>query len=166
MIQTIKAFGQCVNGTYTIGLDLSGTPGIWQFDGTIGISIDTKGNVAVQGALLVGPTSSKPAGGILEYKTITTASSVYDLEGLTTQVGGSVSEFVKGTPVIAMVGGEFLFIGDINGNGTYDIGATFSEGIAFGTGKEVHVQWGNTETIYSINIFDIWDSIYQKKLKS
>ena len=65
-IQTVKAFGQCVNGTYTVGIDFSGTPSFWQFDGTIGISIDTKGNVALQGALMVGPTTSDPAVGILE----------------------------------------------------------------------------------------------------
>lgn len=63
LIQTIKVFGQCANGTYTVGLDLSGTPSIWQFDGTIGISIDTEGNVVLQGVFLAGSTSSKPAGG-------------------------------------------------------------------------------------------------------
>ena len=88
-IQTVKAFGQCVDGTYTVGIDVSGTPSIWQFDGTVGISIDTKGNVAVQATGMGGVTVGGKAIGILEYKTVTTASTVYDLEGFSAQVGGS-----------------------------------------------------------------------------
>lgn len=35
-------------------------------------------------------------------------------------------------------------------------------GIGKGEGGELHGQWGNTITIYSINLFDLWDSIYEK----
>ena len=163
-IQTVKAFGQCVDGTYTIGLDLSFTPKIWQFDGTIGISIDTKGNVAVQGALLVGPTTSTPALGILEYKTVTTASSVYELEGFSAQVGGSkLFPIQEGCPIWGMAGGDLVFIGNPNNGRPGAIGITSSGGIGIGEGVEFHAQMGQTTTFYSINLFDLWDGIYDKK---
>ena len=166
VVQTVKTIGQHGRGTYTVGLDLSGTPGIWQFDGTIGISIDTKGNIALQGAAIGGITAGTGAVGVVKYQTLTSATTVYDLEGLGTQIGASGLIPIPGAPVMAMVGGEFNFIGDISKKGPYEIGATFSEGIGIGKGGEVHAQWGETKTLYSINVFDIWDGFYKKMLKS
>ena len=162
VVQTIKTIGKYEKRTYTAGLDLSGTPGFWQYDGTIGISIDTKGNIALQGAVIGGVTAGTRAVGVVRYQTLTSASTVYDLEGLGTQIGASGLIPIPGAPVMAMVGGEFNYIGDISKKGPYEIGATFSEGIGYGEGGELHVQWGETKTLCSINIFDMWDEIYEK----
>lgn len=79
-----------------------------------------------------GPTVGTPAGGILVYQTITNAPTVYDLEGFGVQIGGSASIPIPETPISAIIGGE------------------------------AHIEWGETETIFSINIFDIWDEFYKE----
>lgn len=162
LVQRIKIISQNGRGTYSVGFDISATPGFWQFDGTVGISVDTKGNIAVQATGVGGLTGGGASAGILRYQTLTSASTVYDLEGAGTQMGGSGLIPIPGAPVLAMVGGEFNFIGDISKKGPYEIGITFSEGAGVGKGGEMHVQWGMTKTLYSLNIFDIWDSIYKK----
>ena len=112
---------------------------------------------------MVGPTTSNKAVGILEYKTVTTASSVYDLEGFSTQAGGSKLFLIQeGLPFLGMIGGDVVLIGDINHGAPDAVGFTISDGIGRGKGEEVHVQWGQTTTFYSINLFDIWDNIYDK----
>lgn len=50
-----------------MGLNISGTPSIWQLDGCIGISIDYKGNIAVQVTGSGGVTVGTPSAGILGY---------------------------------------------------------------------------------------------------
>ena len=65
-----------------------------------------------------------------------------------------------------MIGGDVVLIGDINHGPPDAVGFTISDGIGKGEEGELHGQWGNTITIYSINLFDLWDSIYEKnKLK-
>lgn len=107
---------------------------------------------------------STPALGILEYKTVTTASSVYELEGFSAQVGGSkLFPIQEGCPIWGMAGGDLVFIGNPNNGRPGAIGITSSGGIGIGEGVEFHAQMGQTTTFYSINLFDLWDGIYDKK---
>ena len=161
-IQGIKDENQDKNGTYTVGLNLSGTPSIWQFDGCIGISIDWKGNVAVQVTGSGGVTVGTPSAGILAYQTITNASTVYNLEDFGVQIGGSASIPIPETPVSAIIGGEINLMGDINQRAPDAVGLTMAAGVGIGAGGEGHIEWGETETIFSINIFDIWDMFYKE----
>ena len=164
-IQDIKDKNKDKDGTYTIGLNISATPSFWQFDGTIGISFDWKGNVALQIAGAGGPTIGTPAMGILEYQTITNANSVYALEGMGIQAGGSAAIPIPETPISAILSGDVNFMGDIKEKYPDAIGLTLAAGLGFGRGGEAHIEWGDTQTIVAINIFDVWDIIYKKILK-
>ena len=61
--------------------------------------------------------------------------------------------------MIDMAEGDFILIGDTNHGGPNAVGIISSGGMGIGEGEEFHVQWGNTTTLYSINLFDIWDNI-------
>ena len=52
-------------------------------------------------------------------------------------------------------------IGDINKHVDY-IGATFLAGVATAPGGDVHVQLPYTWTLFSINVFETWDYLYNK----
>ena len=69
---------------------------------------------------------------------------------------------IKGKPIRGMIGGDLVVIGDPNNGGPNAVGFTISDGIGVGKGGEFHVQMGQTTTFYSINLFDIWDDIYDK----
>lgn len=66
-----------------------------------GVSIDTKGNIAIQGSSSGGVTIGSPSLSATLYGAITTAPSINELEGMAYQIGGSVAAL----PVTA--GGRF-----------------------------------------------------------
>lgn len=68
----------------------------------------------------------------------------------------------KTKPIRGVIGGDLVVIGDINHGGPDAVGFTISDGIGRGDGPEFHVQMGQTTTFYSINLFDMWDNIYDK----
>ena len=51
---------------------------------------------------------------------------------------------------------------NINEIGSLAIAYCIIYKVGMGEGGEVCVQWGKTKTLYSINLFDICDSIYEK----
>lgn len=63
---------------------------------------------------------------------------------------------------MGVIGGDVVVIGDINHRAPDAVGFTISDGIGVGKEGEFHVQWGQTTTWWSTNIFDIWDEIYEK----
>ena len=160
VVKTIQNVLSKVNATYSRGINVSGTPSAFIFNLQAGISMDTKGNIAVQGSFGGGVTAGSPGASITAYQSITNAPNIHKLEGSGYQIGGSIGIPVYGVPLAA--GGDFNIIPDSTLNTTY-LGATANMG--FGTpGGEIHVEWGETATWNAIhfNIFDVAENIYIK----
>ena len=160
VVKTVQKNLSRVNATYSRGINLSGTPSIWNFNAQGGISVDTKGNVAVQGAIAAGVTTGKPGYSITTYQGVSNAPNIYKLEGFGYQIGGSAGGIVYGVPLAA--GGDISVIPDDVLNKKY-LGATVNVGL--GTpGGELHIEWGKVSTwdATKFNIFDIAKDIYIK----
>ena len=160
VVKTVQKTLSKVDVTYSRGINVSGTPSVCIFDLQAGISIDTKGNVAIQGSVGGGVTGGSPGASITAYQSVTNAPSIDKLEGSGYQIGGSVGVPVYGVPLAA--GGDFNIIPDSALNTTY-LGATTNVG--FGThGGEFHVEKGETATWNAtrFNIFDVAENIYIK----
>jgi len=158
IIDSIQKSLSKINATHSQGINISGTPSCFIFNLQVGVSIDTKGNVAIQGSAGGGVTGGSPGISITGYQSISNASSIDKLEGLGYQVGGSAGIPVYGVPVA--VGGDINIMPDSDLNKTY-FGATTNLG--FGTpGGEFHVEWGETATwdASRFNIFDIANETY------
>ena len=160
VVKTVQKTLSKVDATYSRGINVSGTPSAFIFNLQAGISIDTKGNVAIQGSAGGGVTGGSPGVSITAYQSVTNAPSIDKLDGLGYQIGGSVGVPVYGVPLAA--GGDFNIIPDSALNTTY-LGATTNVG--FGTpGGEFHVEWGETATWNAtrFNIFDVAENVYIK----
>ena len=161
----VKAFQKAlskVDLTYSTGVNVSGTPSAWSFNGQIGVSMDTKGNVAIQASGGGGVTSGTPSISVSSYRSITNAPSINELNGMGYQIGGSAIIPVGGVPVA--VGGDFNIIPDQERNKAY-YGGTLTRGLAAGSpGGEFHVEWGTTVTLpkTQFNIYDVASSVYIK----
>ena len=157
IVQITRVIARNNNHTYSIGGNFSGTLGIWQFDASGGISIDTKGNIGLQGSFADGPTTGTLSAAFLGYRSESNAPDIYALEKSGVNIGGSISAPVGSIPIV--FGGDYNFIGDVNSK-PYDgyTGQTVSVGI--GIGNEGHVENGYTGTFFSFNVFDIWNDIY------
>ena len=156
VVKTVQKTLSKVDATYSKGINVSGTPGAFIFNLQAGISIDTKGNVAIQCSAGGGVTGGTPGASITAYQSVTNAPSIDKLEGPGYQIGGSVGVYSLA------VGGDFNIIPDSALNTTY-LGATTNVG--FGTtGGEFHVEWGETATwnVTRFNIFDVAENIYIK----
>ena len=152
-----ETFSQ-LNLTWTRGVSVSGTPSFWNFNAQLGISMDTKGNIALQRTLAGGITGGTPGISLAAYNMITNAPTIEKLEGEGYQVGGSLGVPVYYVPLHA--GAEVNIIPDEELNDIY-FGATGSLG--FGVpGGELHVEWGETITLAKLNIFDLVDEIYTR----
>ena len=158
VVKTVQKTLSKVDLTYSTGVNLSGTPGAWIFNGQIGVSMDTKGNVAVQASGGGGITGGNPGISITRYQSVTNAPNIDKLNDAYYQVGGSIAEDVEGVPVA--VGGDVMFMPDPVLNTGY-FGLTGNLG--FGTlGKESHVEWGTTVTLpyTQFNIYDVARTVY------
>ena len=155
-----KSFSK-TNATHSRGINVSATPSAFSFNLQGGSSIDAKGNVALQCSYSGGVTGGNPSASITAYNSISNAPSVYKLEGTSYQLGGTLGVPVYGVPLAA--GGDFNIIPDSELNKTY-YGLTTNFG--FGTpGGELHVEWGNTVTLISFNIFDEFDKAYSNIMR-
>lgn len=92
-----------MNATYSRGLNISGSPSAFSFNFQIGISVDTRGNVALQRSFSGGLTGGSPGASITSYKTITNVPNIKKLEGPGYQLGGSVGVPVCGVPIVVEV---------------------------------------------------------------
>ena len=159
-VQNLERNCQDKKGTWTKGLDISVTPEIYQFDASICVSIDRKGNVAIQASGVGGVTIGDFALSLVQYEMTTNAESVYALEGAGTQMGGAYSAATKYPRLTLVMGGEFNIIGDVHERTKKAYGITVAAGIGVGAGMEGHVEWGETTTLFSLNIFELWDQFY------
>ena len=147
--------------TYSTGLGLSGSFGIWNMSGQFGLSIDSGGNVEMQytvgGAVTTGSSVS-----LMNYQTITNAPNVTNLHDDGYQVGASVGVPIYNIPAAA--GADINIIPDTDANRTY---YGFTNGAGLGTpGMEAHVGWSTTRPVKGIkfNINEIFNSFYDKIL--
>ena len=147
--------------TYSTGLGLSGSFGIWNMSGQLGLSIDSGGNVEMQytvgGAVTTGSGVS-----LMNYQTITNAPNVTNLHDDGYQVGASVGVPIYNIPAAA--GADINIIPDTDANRTY---YGFTNGAGLGTpGMEAHVGWSTTRPVKGIkfNINEIFNSFYDKIL--
>ena len=125
-----------------------------------GTSIDTEGEMVVQGSISGGIATGDPGKSITTYTTVTNAPSVDNLTGLGYQIGGSFGALIYDVPVTG--GLDFNIIPDPDENQIY-YGIT--ENVGFGTpGGEFHVEWGETASWEAtrVNVFDIAKGLYIK----
>ncbi len=148
-----------VNFTYSTGYNISGSPSFWNFNGQIGASFDTKGNMSFQITGGGGVTTGTPSISVTRYYSVTNAPKISKLEGRYYQVGGSVATLAAGVPIAA--GGDAMIMPDEKENRAY-FGLTGNVGLGV-PGKELHVEWGETMTLTNeINIYDVAGEIYIK----
>ena len=146
--------------TFSRGISVSASPGIFTFTGQIGLSIDTKGNVAIQGTFSGGFTGGSPGISGSIFQTLTNAPNIDKLNGMAYNLGGSVGVPVNGVPIV--IGGDLNALIDDDENDVY-YGITTTTGL--GTpGEDFHITWGKTKTVPGtrFNIFDITESIFEK----
>ena len=125
-----------INRTYSAGYNLSGTPSAVIFNGQIGISVDTKGNIGLQASGGGGFTGGNPGVSATAYYSTTNAPDIYRLNGPYYQVGGSAAALVEGAPLA--VGGDVMFIPGDDLETMY-IGTT--KNLGCGTpGGELHIE--------------------------
>ena len=160
VVKTVQKTLSKVDLTYSTGVNVSGTPSAWIFNGQIGVSMDTKGNVAIQASGGGGIAGGDPGISITRYQSVTNAPNIDKLNDAYYQVGGSIAVPIEGVPVAA--GGDVMFMPDPALNTGY-FGLTGNVG--FGTpGKEFHVEWGTTVTLpyTQFNVYEVARSVYIK----
>ena len=146
-----------INYTSSSGVNVCVSPSIFTFNFQIGFSFDAKGNCAVQMAFSGGFTTGTPGASISMYNTQTNAPSIYHLEGMGYQIGGTAGVPVGTVPLMA--GYDVEFIPDSNNNKVYTGNTRY---VGVGTpGLEGHVTWGVTYTIESTR-FNIYDYIFSE----
>ena len=162
VVKTVQKTLSKVDLTYSTGVNVSGTPSAWIFNGQIGVSMDTKGNVSIQASGGGGITGGDPGISITRYQSVTNAPNIDKLNDVyyQYQAGGSIAVPIEGVPVAA--GGDVMFMPDPELNTRY-FGLTGNVG--FGTpGKEFHVEWGKTGTLPhpQFNVYEVARSVYIK----
>jgi len=136
------------NMTLPFGFNFSITTGIWAFSGQIGLSLDTRGNIGIQGSFAGGVSTGSPSASVGVYTMVTNAPTIYDLEGAGYQIGRSV---LLPSMVPVTVGAEMNIIPNSNGGHYYGGTVMAGLGTPIAPGGEVHVEWGGTTTFISTN---------------
>ena len=160
VVTTIETALSKIDLTYSSGVNVSGTLGIWIFNAQIGISADSKGNIAVQASFGGGITTGDQSISVSRYKSITNAPNIGELTEDYYQAGGSIAKPIGYVPFYG--GGEFIIMDKPDPKPTC-FGTTVNVGL--GTpGTEGHVEWGRTITIpYSeVNVFRVARFMYNK----
>ena len=160
VVKTVQDALSEIDATYSGGINFSGTPSIIISGFQSGVSIDTKGNVAIQNSTSAGITGGSSGVSITAYQSITNAPNVNKLEGSAYQLGASGGVPINGFPFA--MGCDLEIIPDSNLNTSY-LGLTTNLGI--GTpGGELHVSKSKTNTWNNIqfNVFDIAEKIYNR----
>lgn len=159
VVKTAQKLFSSIDFTYTTGVNISGTPSVWNLNGQIGVTHDSKGNIAVQLTLGGGITTGTPSLSFTRFHSFTNAPKIKTLTMDTTQIGGSVAAMVGPAPLA--VGGDAMLIYDTNEKKKY---YGFTTNAGFGSpGKELHLEWGDTTTITTeFNIYKVAEEVYIK----
>lgn len=111
-----------------------------------------EGNIAVQASYSGGFTIGSASASISYFEMQTNAPNVEGLTGTGYQIGAS------GVAGIGL-GADLNLLEDTTNDDWYYGGAISASG---GAGFEFHVMWGETVTMWkSINVFDIYDNVYE-----
>ena len=161
----IESFTSQLNLTYSTGYNLSGMSGIWSLGGSVGVSVDTEGNIGIQYSKGWGIGTGTPSLSLMKYETFTTAENIFGLNDNGFGIGGSVSVGFIG-------GGKDLTFGLDNKDEITFAGYSRTSGLvlpAAPIGGEGHYQYDNTDTFQlpilktkSVNIYDLFDKAYNK----
>lgn len=147
------------NLTYTRGISSTRSIGIASITTMPSLSVDTKGNVALQFSYSWAITSLPSFGGSVGITSmVTTAPSTDKLLGESGIIGGSRYVPVEGIPIGG--GADFCIVPDYVLDKAY-FGRSITRGIASPSEGiwEFHAGWGNTIEIFSFNVFDVADRI-------
>ena len=155
IVEGVESLLKDVNFTLSIGFVGSFSLGFWAYSGQIGVSMDARGNFAIQATGSVALTTGTPgvSGGV--YVFATNAPNIDNLEDEALGIGGSVS-------CGYMLGGEVNIIPDYANDKTY-YGATLVLGV--GTpGGEVHISGAYTATVpkSKYNFFSIYKKGFER----
>lgn len=121
-------------------------------NGQIGIAVDLKGNIAIQGSVSANLGLGSWGASISSYETITNAPSVDYHNGYSFDVGGSFCTVVFG-------GFEIISIPDKDINKMY-YGITKYAGISTPV-VEFHVGMGYTTTFFKLNVFEVISELFE-----
>ena len=155
IVEGVESLLEDVNFTLSIGFAGSISLGFWTYSGQIGVSIDARGNCAIQATGSAALTTGTPgvSGGV--YISATNAPSIDNLNGEALAIGGSVS-------CGYMIGGDVNVIPDYDNNNTY-YGATIMLGV--GTpGAEFHIGGGYTKTLMRSKetIYEMYNKAFER----
>ncbi len=156
-VHWVKDFLRDYDFTVSRGYDFSITPGIFQIDIMPGIAADSDGNIGLQVTVGAAVTIGMPSIGFQEYYSVTNAPDITYLEKEGVSLGGSFAIMIE--KLAAVLGIDLNLLGNPNEKIEY-WGMTVSAGIASDSGFELHAQPTYTRTIKKINLFDLWDYLY------
>ena len=162
IVKASKKLLSKINMTKSKGTTLGATFGIVGATATPSVAVDTKGNVALQASYSWGITTSPGfSGSIGKTTTITNAPTVTKLDGESGVVGGSIYLPIdEKVPINVGCAIDFNIIPDQVLN-TFYYGLSTTIGISTSKGSELHAGMSDTITIFSINVYDIYDKIYE-----
>ena len=147
-----------IDATYSTGPSTNLMSGLFGFNYQIGLSADTKGNIAIQDTKALGFTTALLGRALTRYRSVTNAPEINNLEGSGYQFGGSFGGLLG---IIPITGGEDInIIPDLKNKKTY-MGNTKNIGLG-SPGAEIHFLWSETKTLTQFNIFEVFDKVYEK----
>ena len=136
-------------GTKTVGINFASAYGPASF-ASLGLASDKRGNIGI--VISGGGGAGFPSTGVTIFATQTNAPTVEKLNGLGTQVGGSV------TVLGGSVGAEYVLFADSDTGQGYQ-GITVSMGFSpLPFNVELHGEVG-TSKVFAINVYDVMISI-------
>ena len=124
-------------------------------NGSLYVSYDTKGNVAIQYSVDGSVHTGSPSLSISGFSSITNAPTVEELNGPYYNTGGSFATIVEGVPIYA--GGDVILLYNAEKD-EYYTGLLERVGVS-NPGVEFHQGWGETWTLWRINVIDCIDYI-------
>ena len=159
LVKTVQNVLSKTSGTFSQGVSVSGNTGIWSGGAQIGITVDTKGNIALQGSVSGGASSAGSLGcSVTKYRTVTNAPTTKKLEKEGANIGLSGGGNAAGLPI--NIGQELNLIPDADLNKAY---FGFTQSTGFGTaGFEGHAEYSYTQTFMEFNLYDLGKLLYVK----
>ena len=159
-VSAVQDFFDDYDVAYSSGYSVNVSPGIFTFHALGCVTFDTKGNIAIQGAIYGGMSiAGEPSASFTKNYAVAFVPELSDLNRDFAQSGGSYGFPAGYIPITA--GGDVVFI-------LYDEGTLYgfatSGGIGGSSGLELHGECGRTGTIEEsrINIFAVYNWIHNK----
>ena len=91
VVEGAKEFVNSIDLTFTVGFNISLSLGLLSYSASIGLSVDLKGNIGVQGSVSTSVTTGDIGVAASTFVSVTNAPTIYDLNGYSTQIGVSAT---------------------------------------------------------------------------